>query len=770
MSNNRKKKPFIMGKKVKNDHQQDPSKLQVVDPFDSSLPLPSFNTFYACCLIACLAIACYINSLPGEFVFDDVEAITGNQDLLPNTSFSALFHHDFWGTPIDSIHSHKSYRPLTVLSFKLNSMMMGKLNAQAFHWVNIILHAIICIQYYFFARTLFTACIHPFPHGQQSHDGQTISTPLRAPFLAALIFTIHPIHTECVASIVGRAELLAAIFYFLAFSSYQRSLQTEFDEDGRPQRVQWSYQILTLIFAAIAMLCKEQGITIMGFCLVYDLLINCRFHPFLIFRSSSSYSSMNEKQNSWVRSLLYRALFVLLGTSSAIYFRYLIMKSGPPQFRPSDNPASFEESRFIRMLNYNYIYTIHAWLLISPNWLCFDWSMGCIPLIKTVFDYRCLFPVLFWIIMAIVICSNCSSNKPSSRLINISLACAIIPFIPASNILFRVGFVIAERVLYLPSVGYCILLTYSFCVLSRREGLNKAILAGIVVLLIGYTCKTVKRNTQWLNSEALFVSALDICPLNAKVHYNIGKVYSDSGKELLAEEYYRKAISLEPNYEQALNNLGNLLKDRKAFDEAEQYLKRAVQLRKDFAAAWMNLGIVQSDLGKFKEAENSLRTATVHRSYYPDAYYNLGNLYIATNELSKSEAAFIKAISQTEHHKLAWNNLVLMLFNTGNLERAERYARRGIQENANFSEMHHLLGNVLGKQKKYKEAIHHFELAMLSHPDDPALYANLGVVYHLNQNPTQAEFYYKKALSIDPHFKTARDNISKLKREKPNVG
>lgn len=198
MSNNRKKKPILAGKKVKSDpsscHQQPNSSphLDVVDTLDSYLPIPSLTAFQSCLLIACLAIASYINSLQGNFVFDDIEAITGNKDISPNTSMTALFHHDFWGSPIDSITSHKSYRPLTVLSFKLNYIVTGYLNAKSFHLVNIILHAIICIQYYYFTRTVFTASIYQ----RHSHQVQPFS---RAPLLAALIFTVHPIHTECVS-------------------------------------------------------------------------------------------------------------------------------------------------------------------------------------------------------------------------------------------------------------------------------------------------------------------------------------------------------------------------------------------------------------------------------------------------------------------------------------------------------------------------------------------------------------------------------------------
>lgn len=93
------------------------------------------------------------------------------------------------------------------------------------------------------------------------------------------------------------------------------------------------------------------------------------------------------------------------------------MGSGPPTFQPSDNPASFSDSlltkviHFIslphnknvitpeQVLTYNYLYSLNAWLLLNPVWLCFDWSMGCVPLVESLADPRVLAPVVFWVFL-----------------------------------------------------------------------------------------------------------------------------------------------------------------------------------------------------------------------------------------------------------------------------------------------------------------------------------------------------------------------------------
>lgn len=91
--------------------------------------------------------------------------------------------------------------------------------------------------------------------------------------------------------------------------------------------------------------------------------------------------------------------------------------------------------------------------------------------------------------------------------------------------------------------------------------------------------RSILRNVDWLSEERLFVSALEVCPLNAKVHYNIAKVAADNNNSDLALIEYKRAIELNPNYEQAMNNLANLLREDKKFREAEILLRKAIHVR-----------------------------------------------------------------------------------------------------------------------------------------------------------------------------------------------
>lgn len=81
-----------------------------------------------------------------------------------------------------------------------------------------------------------------------------------------------------------------------------------------------------------------------------------------------------------------------------------------PKFQPVDNPASFVDNIVFRVLNYSYIYCLNIWLLICPVWLCFDWSMGCVPLIIS-YDYRIFIIIIFWLTIATLVVHTFTSRK-----------------------------------------------------------------------------------------------------------------------------------------------------------------------------------------------------------------------------------------------------------------------------------------------------------------------------------------------------------------------
>uniref|UniRef100_A0A8D0U1D3 dolichyl-phosphate-mannose--protein mannosyltransferase n=1 Tax=Sus scrofa TaxID=9823 RepID=A0A8D0U1D3_PIG len=620
------------------------------------IPSAVLPPFWAKLVVGFASLLCFARSYDGDFVFDDSEAIVNNKDLRAETPLGDLWRHDFWGSRLSSNTSHKSYRPLTVLTFRVNYYLSGGFHPASFHAVNILLHGGISVLLVDVFSVLFGG-LH------FTSKGRRLNLAPRSSLLAALLFAVHPVHTECVAGVVGRADLLGALFFLLSFLGYCKAFRETHKEGTRST----FWVLLSILLGAVAMLCKEQGITVLGLNAVFDILVMSKLNVLAVVQKvlhkDRSFENPGLLRNG---GLLFRMTLLAAGGAGMLYVRWKIMGTGPPAFTEVDNPASFADSMLVRAINYNYYYSLNAWLLLCPWWLCFDWSMGCIPLIKSVGDWRVIALAALWFCLIGLICQAlCSEDSHKRRILSLGLGFLIIPFLPASNLFFRVGFVVAERVLYLPSAGFCMLLTFGFGALSKHTKKKKPIAALVLGVLLINTLRCMVRSGEWRSEEQLFRSALSVCPLNAKVHYNVGKNLADKGNQTAAIRYYREAVRLNPKYVHAMNNLGNILKERNELQEAEELLSLAVQIQPDFAAAWMNLGIVQNSLKRFQAAEQSYRTAIKHRRKYPDCYYNLGRL--------ESEALFLKAIKAHPNAASYHGNLAVLYHRWGHLDLAKKH-------------------------------------------------------------------------------------------------
>ena len=172
-------------------------------------------------------------------------------DLRPETPIGNLLRNDFWGTPVHTEKSHKSFRPLAVLTFRLN-FLLGDLDPFGYHLGNVAVHGLVC---YFTTHLL-----------------SVVMPSLEATAVASLLFAVHPIHTESVASVVGRAEVLSALCYCLAFLCYVQAM--------RARRLCSAEHavclVLCLALALAGMLCKEGGITVLGVCFAVEVFVLLR--------------------------------------------------------------------------------------------------------------------------------------------------------------------------------------------------------------------------------------------------------------------------------------------------------------------------------------------------------------------------------------------------------------------------------------------------------------------------------------------------------------
>uniref|UniRef100_A0A8C6J8H7 dolichyl-phosphate-mannose--protein mannosyltransferase n=1 Tax=Melopsittacus undulatus TaxID=13146 RepID=A0A8C6J8H7_MELUD len=735
----------------------------------------------AAAVLAGLCALCYGNSLRGEFVHDDVWAIVNNPDVRAATPVAAAFANDFWGKRMAENTSHKSYRPLCVLTFKLNILLAG-MNPFYFHAVNVILHCLVTlVLMYTCDKAVFKDC--------------------RLAFVTALFFAVHPIHTEAVTGIVGRADVLACLLFLLAFLSYNRSVDQLYVGEHFPPTASPFFLLLSLFLGTCAMLVKETGVTVFGVCLVYDFfslscnglkLRNGGIHHRPVQQSAASPSaslpvppagrengkhrfahrgtwsschpaSPEEQRSSglspqgvWsqkacpssnflytARPFLKRAVLVISYVILVLYFRLWIMGGSMPMFSEQDNPASFSPYFLTRLLTYSYLLAFNAWLLLAPITLCYDWQVGSIPLIESIWDARNLATVFLVLVMTLLSLHCIAAfKKLEHKEVLVGLLFLVFPFIPASNLFFRVGFVVAERVLYMPSMGYCILFVHGLRKLSTW--LNKwriTILTLFALLLLLFSWKTVKQNEIWLSRESLF----RLYPRHASALNNLGTLTKDVVE---AKEYYRRALQLNPQHNRALFNLGNLLKSQGKKEEAVILLRDSIKYGPEFADAYSSLASLLAEQERLKEAEEVYKAGIENCPESSDLHNNYGVFLVDTGAPERAVSHYKQAIHLSPTHHVAMVNLGRLHRSLGQNKEAEVWYKRALKVSRK-AEILSPLGALYYNTGRYEEALQVYREAGSLQPSNKEIRLALAQVLAMMGRTKEAEKMTNHILNED---------------------
>jgi len=683
-----------------------------------------------CSLVAMLL---YINTISHQFTYDDRPAILENPFIIGASPLSGLLQSDFWGVPLSHTGSHKSYRPLTSLSFRCNWLLTGP-HPFYFHLTNILLHGLVTLLFTRLASSLVP------PHVWRT---------------AGILFATHPIHCEAVAGIVGRADLLSAVFYLLTLLVHKYQ----------------GWSLLTPLLATAAMLAKEQGITVLGVCFVLDILDNRDF---------------KEKRRSLLR-LLFSSIIILS-------LRAAFLGGQLPTFSKADNPASHSSSFVTRSLTFLYLPVFNVMLLLCPSTLSYDWSMDSVPLITSLLDARNSLSVIFYSLLVGFISkvlfklyrlfarissktgwksqenSNLSKTRPAAQLaanttsqieaisvIALSLSLIILPFLPATNLFFYVGFVVAERLLYLPSLGYCLLLAYGLSRVAQHHPSFSRLC--LTVLLISNSLKTINRNRDWENEETLFKSGLIVNP--AKSYSNLGNIMYGKGNAVVAEAVFKEAIRHRSNMADTHYNLGILLQNSGRLSEAALSYHSAIKFRPKLAVAYLNLGVTYSDLGRKDEAikilqqgsqldDNGLKDPKANANARISAMFHLGKLLLEAGEVKRAISVLLNGVKQGGRENIL--NLLGESYQAlGEVETAEEWYSKSLQANPTHVPAHLTLAKMLAKNdSRDQEAESWFQRAKVVAPSESTVYAHYGLYLIDRRRFPEAARNLGEAVRLDP--------------------
>ncbi|XP_075740375.1 protein O-mannosyl-transferase TMTC1-like [Rhipicephalus microplus] len=677
-----------------------------------------------------VAVLCYVNSLDGDFVHDDMVAVVGNPDVTgesrrhaASSSSSSLWINDFWGRPMADPRSHKSYRPLTVLTFRANYYVHGR-QVRGYHVVNVALHCACSVLVAVVARRVMRI------------------TALHA-CLSSMLFAAHPVHTEAVSSIVGRAEVLCCLFFLLSFLCYHRCRLSR-DVQGSHGQSKWL--AASGLLSLCALLSKEQGITVLPLCMALRIstLVRDSMH--------TGKEMQRRKAGCWtwpvcrycIRGIAYRCItdseLVALTTLTILLlcFRICILQGSLPEFSEMDNPAAFSSMHTTRLLTYSYLCAFNAWLLLCPRTLSYDWQMGSIPLVTSPCDCRNLATLalltsllaLGWRILTRLkrksspasgsreqLCYYNNTEQPrdpSLRLL-VPLLLTVLPFLPASNLFVTVGFVVAERVLYIPSIGMSLLVAEGLCRFHMRcsRVLRWCSTSICFILVLLFAARTWNRNIVWASREALFESGVMDLPGNAKVHYNYANLQKDIGNSDLAIKHYRLAIALWPNHASAHNNLGTVLTSA---EESEQHFRYALNVNAN----------------------------------HPGAHFNLANIYSKQGQKDVARALLERAVELDPDFCEAYSSLAALMAEKGDLAEAERLHQMALRSDDQNADARNNYGTFLQSHGRAEEAMAQYEQALDIQQNHTVALLNAARSLHSRNLNMPAESLYKRALAVEP--------------------
>jgi tetratricopeptide (TPR) repeat protein len=455
-------------------------------------------------LLLVIVILAYGNTLAGAFTMDDNLLYISRNPQVTHPSLQALF------TPhkITSV-----FRPVTFSTFALD-WAIGDGRPLVFHVANLLLHAAVTLLFYLLLQTALQLLRH----------GKAVA------FAAALLFAVHPIHTEAVASIVGRAELLAAGFLIAAWLQHLHNRE-----------------IAALLCFVLALLSKESAVVFLPLALIGDCA-----------------------RGQWKPAFRYLRIAGITLLYLSVLWKVQGGHFGQADISVLDNPLA-SIPPLPRIFNALHVAWKYVGLQVYPATLSCDYSYNQIP----IYDLRHgLSHTLPWVIAALAALAGWiwAVRKRQNGLV-LAGGIYLAGFATTANILIPIGTIMGERLAYFPSAGFCLLAALAWSWLHERQRkLAVGLLAALVAVL---GLRTVIRNSDWKDNLTLYTAAVRAAPGSAKMHQNLAFKYMEAQQLDLARKELQTAIQINPAYPEALATYGLLESWQGNYQAAGQMMERA---------------------------------------------------------------------------------------------------------------------------------------------------------------------------------------------------
>lgn len=637
----------------------------------------------------------YGNTLFNKYAMDDEFVIKNKQVQQGIRGIPEIFTTQYFQGKETSF----GYRPVTKAVFAIEYEIFGE-NPWISHFVNVLLFAVTCVL----LLKILVKILLP--------GTGTVFLSIALGF-----WICHPVHTEVVASLKNREEILYLLFCLLSLHYFIRFAG----------QMKWLYFPVALLFYILAFLTKQSAVAFAG---IIPVAL------WFLYVKTETVGQMIK--NNYKLILPMAVLFIVT---------YVLLKLPDWYFPPDkinllsfENPLHTHYNRNARIAVSAYTMLINLKLLIFPHPLVFYYGQFVIPELK-ITDLSVIFSLLLHIAILVFVIRHLK-NKP---VLVFGILFYLVTVFPFSNYLIPMNGIVAERFLYAPSIGFVIILTWALFKITRTSvdtGLavkwRKSFKYATLAIIIVYSVKTVARNTSWKDSLTLYSN---------DIHYLENSVKAN---DILAQEKMDRIMRGGQ-----LKKSIHLLKP--AFDSIVLLYERSLSLYPENPKALNNLANIYINV--YKNPEQGLACllkAYAYKKNSVEICYNLAQCYEALKKDSVAARYYNEVVSTDPKQYKAWHSLITLYFKADMPEKARSICDLMLKKDTLTDIPYVGLGYYFIMNKDTLNAVKNWEKAVARNPDNYERLVSLGKYFNLHQNQTKSEYYYKMALSAKGKYQNSK--------------
>lgn len=665
--------------------------------------------------ICFLILAIYGNTLHLDYALDDYLVITGNSftkqgisgipEILTNDAFTGFFGKQ------RALVAGGRYRPLSQIMFAVEYQLFGA-NPFIGHLINLLCYMLLGMMIFKILRKLVGS----------GNSAWYISIP----FLAAILFVAHPIHTEAVANVKGRDEILSMLFSLIAWWFALRYFDTR-----KASMLIWSGMTLFL-----ALMAKENAITFLA-----------------VIPLSLYFYRKARKAGSYILTIIP----LLIGSVIYLGLRYNALGfflGGSVESELLNNPyilASGQE----KLATNIYTWGRYFKLLLWPHPLTHDYypfhiaykSFGDGQVILSLLAIMLLLGIAVWLFR-------------SKHHISFAILFIVATFSISANVVFNIGTFMNERFLFVPSLGFALILAWLILRLfaKKKQAIAPYILIAPIMLLYGG--KTISRNPAWDGDYTLFTTDVKVSSNSIKCLVSAGGKTMERYESLPEDQrdmrsidqaigWIKKGVNLHPRYFAGWEQLGKAYYLKEDFESSWQCYDQCLKLNPKSQASFDNQILIAKAASFRNQHELALRLwgslfdrkpeNTAVSSQYADALAQNGQASMA-----------LEVINQGLH--VAPNDYILLGKKgeiwgryLNKLDSSEVYLRRAITIEPKYTSGLENLGVVCGMTGRAQESLEWLLKALETDPDNPRILTNIANSYLHTGNKAEADAYLARA-------------------------